>query len=388
MEKVNSCMMGFNGERIDPVSGTSFLGNGYRSYQPVFFRFAAPDFFSPFGAGGLNSYAYCASDPINRADPSGHMSVQGWLGIGIGIFGLGLAIFSAGASIAATGGMMAAMESASAMSLMTGGAGVLSDVAAIASGAAEDRDPESSAMLGWVSLGAGMIGMLNGVKGWVGKLNGDSSRPFRGLMMTDEQPPTGQFRTPRYLGASTGGNAGFDFLFEDTTERGLRRLNIVTQSNVQYGRNPVLPIYVWNEAHKANEIIQYIPESGTESILNAYFLDTTGRRYPVYRFGTSHAAALRGAVGTEGNWSPRSFVKMFSSRMRGSFIQASVSDVTCSGPAFEHVRFAVEEVHQQGAHIHGSDGQKILDLINHFYGEQTGAFDMTSDGWVTYYNGK
>ncbi|ANN67452.1 hypothetical protein BAU06_15110 [Bordetella bronchialis] len=36
-------------------------------------RFNAPDFYSPFGPGGINSYAYCAADPVNRIDPSGHM---------------------------------------------------------------------------------------------------------------------------------------------------------------------------------------------------------------------------------------------------------------------------------------------------------------------------
>lgn len=76
----------------------TFLGNGYRGYPPAFFRFTVPDSLSPFGAGGVNPYVYCAGDPINRADPSGHMSVQGWLGIGMGIIGLGIAIFSAGAS--------------------------------------------------------------------------------------------------------------------------------------------------------------------------------------------------------------------------------------------------------------------------------------------------
>ncbi|KPZ22499.1 RHS repeat-associated core domain-containing protein, partial [Pseudomonas syringae group genomosp. 3] len=31
-----------------------------------------PDSLSPFGKGGLNAYAYCAGDPVNRSDPSGH----------------------------------------------------------------------------------------------------------------------------------------------------------------------------------------------------------------------------------------------------------------------------------------------------------------------------
>lgn len=34
-------------------------------------RFNGPDRLSPFGKGGLNSYAYCAGDPVNRIDPAG-----------------------------------------------------------------------------------------------------------------------------------------------------------------------------------------------------------------------------------------------------------------------------------------------------------------------------
>ncbi|WP_397457346.1 RHS repeat-associated core domain-containing protein, partial [Pseudomonas versuta] len=35
-------------------------------------RFHSRDSLSPFGEGGLNGYAYCAGDPVNRIDPSGH----------------------------------------------------------------------------------------------------------------------------------------------------------------------------------------------------------------------------------------------------------------------------------------------------------------------------
>ena len=67
-------LLGFNGELSDPVTGDYLLGNGCRAFNPVLMRFTSPDYLSPFGKGGLNSYAYCLGDPINREDSSGHVS--------------------------------------------------------------------------------------------------------------------------------------------------------------------------------------------------------------------------------------------------------------------------------------------------------------------------
>ena len=72
-----SSVLGFNGERIDPVLGGYHLGNGYRLYSPSLRRFTSPDSMSPFGQGGINPYAYCEGDPINNTDPSGHLGIFG-----------------------------------------------------------------------------------------------------------------------------------------------------------------------------------------------------------------------------------------------------------------------------------------------------------------------
>lgn len=65
-------LLGFNGQRSEPVTGYYLLGNGYRAFNLVLKRFNSPDSLSPFGKGGLNSYAYCLGDPINRDDATGH----------------------------------------------------------------------------------------------------------------------------------------------------------------------------------------------------------------------------------------------------------------------------------------------------------------------------
>lgn len=69
-------LLGFNGERPDPVTGHYHLGNGYRQFNPVLMRFNSPDSWSPFGKGGVNAYGYCGGEPINRSDPNGHEFVR------------------------------------------------------------------------------------------------------------------------------------------------------------------------------------------------------------------------------------------------------------------------------------------------------------------------
>lgn len=71
-ESALTCLLGFNGEVRDPVTGHYPLGNGYRAFNPVLMRFNSPDSLSPFAEGGLNAYAYCLGDPVNLSDPTGH----------------------------------------------------------------------------------------------------------------------------------------------------------------------------------------------------------------------------------------------------------------------------------------------------------------------------
>jgi len=65
-------LLGFNGEKNDPLTSIYPLGQGYRSYSPTLMRFHKPDNLSPFGQGGYNTYAYCNCDPINFRDDTGH----------------------------------------------------------------------------------------------------------------------------------------------------------------------------------------------------------------------------------------------------------------------------------------------------------------------------
>jgi RHS repeat-associated protein len=67
-----NCVLGFNGEYRSDLSGFYVLGRGARSFSSTLMRFLSPDPYSPFSLGGLNIYAYCAGDPVNRVDRSGY----------------------------------------------------------------------------------------------------------------------------------------------------------------------------------------------------------------------------------------------------------------------------------------------------------------------------
>lgn len=73
-------LLGFNGERPDPITGHYHLGNGYRQFNPVLMRFNSPDSLSPFGEGGINAYGYCEGDPTNKIDRSGH-NAKFWINL-------------------------------------------------------------------------------------------------------------------------------------------------------------------------------------------------------------------------------------------------------------------------------------------------------------------
>lgn len=68
--------LAFCGQHRDLLSGNYPLGNGYRHYSPALMRFLSSDSLSPFERGGINAYAYCGGDPINRTDESGRFWIK------------------------------------------------------------------------------------------------------------------------------------------------------------------------------------------------------------------------------------------------------------------------------------------------------------------------
>lgn len=65
----------FKSNRVEHITSHHALGHGHRMYHSELKRFFQPDRHSPFNRGGLNVYAYCLGDPVNRYDQTGQASI-------------------------------------------------------------------------------------------------------------------------------------------------------------------------------------------------------------------------------------------------------------------------------------------------------------------------
>lgn len=159
---------GFAGERRDEFTGW-YIPGGYRPYDPLLMCFLAPDDESPFGRGGLNPYAYCGGDPVNRVDPDGHSwtsYVLAGIGIAIGIsamistFGAAApsvaALFTVGLSSLSLGGAMAI--GTAAFSVVSMGTGIAASVLEAAG-----NSEKAAGILGAISMGTGFASMAMGM---------------------------------------------------------------------------------------------------------------------------------------------------------------------------------------------------------------------------------
>ncbi|WP_409307923.1 RHS repeat-associated core domain-containing protein [Pseudomonas putida] len=71
----NPLLSRFTGQNWLPSAIGYLLGNGHRLFNPGLMRFHSRDNLSPFEKGGINAYAYCENDPVNKSDPSGMYSL-------------------------------------------------------------------------------------------------------------------------------------------------------------------------------------------------------------------------------------------------------------------------------------------------------------------------
>lgn len=150
--------IGFNCEFIDTALESYHLGNGYRSYRPSIRRFEQPDDDSPFGVGGINCYAYCEGDPVNRTDPSGHVSTLEWATTGLMFATFVADVVSLGMAIPATAAMTASAWAAIAADSLA----IVSSVAGITSNHMLDPNVNRDGLVG---VGLAAMGSLLTVVG-------------------------------------------------------------------------------------------------------------------------------------------------------------------------------------------------------------------------------
>lgn len=141
----------YAGEVSEADTGWYMLGD--RPYSTVLRRFLAPDRASPFQRGGVNRYAYCSGDPINRIDPSGHTWLA-WLGAALGLTGE-----RTGAAASASPGSKGVNETASTPGTVASTSAAVIDAVSITSAVDSaavmtTNQQKAGGLFGWIGMGA------------------------------------------------------------------------------------------------------------------------------------------------------------------------------------------------------------------------------------------
>jgi|GEM_PF-4028644 len=228
-KKFRNLPAGFNGQRLDPVSQCYHLGNGARCYNPVLMRFNSPDSLSPFGAGGINPYAYCLGDPINRSDPSGHISVLGTTTSIIGLVLGALSIFAGGAGIATIALSLA--------SLGTGAASVGLEISAnskIDSRPADAKNEEST---------AAVLGIISAVTGAAAMMSANFSAKFfkKKTVIEKYNPQSSVSRRPSVINQATQTSTRSESVAVQTSVNDLNSNNVLTSHSTTLMPTPKTP---------------------------------------------------------------------------------------------------------------------------------------------------
>lgn len=367
-------MTNYNGARMDVLTGQQYLGNGYRGYSPALFRFTSHDDWSPFNTGGPNGYTYCDGDPVNRDDPSGHVSWQSGLGIGLGVLGILGTLFTAGASLAATGCLSVGLAAAS-------GGALVADVTGIISGATPDSSPKVSSALGWLSLATGILSVSLGLGPIIGKLNQELGGWLQGSLCFLNKierrgrctgiPLSGEFSRPQFLGRHFyNGHMQWSFRYEDTVPLG-RRLNIVMGSEV---RGTV--------THAISEVMnggQWFPQRYTATGLRDFAVRGVGD-FNVYRLVMPNSGVYAGRGGA-------AMAALFYNRLANESIVAGFHGAPqWGGPVAALLQRSFTLAEQLGetriGHLFNDiSAQHVLDGLARTYGDT--ALSLMFDGEIT-----
>lgn len=195
----------YNGELLDNPSGCYLLGAGHhRPYSPALHCFLASDAFSPFEEGGLNAYAYCVGDPINRTDPSGHF--WRWIVAGIAMVA---AVATAGVLAAPLIMGSATLTASSLIGATISTVGAAAEVGSLIAEVAGDRT--ASGILGAVGLSTSLVGIgtalpsiAKAATGAIRKTVKVLGKGARSRTLSASSNPSGGWHTGGYLKLGDG----------------------------------------------------------------------------------------------------------------------------------------------------------------------------------------
>lgn len=367
-------VVGFNSERNDPVSGNTHLGNGYRTYNPDLMRFNCPDAWSPFGSGGINLYAYCAGDPVNHTDPSGHMSWKAGLGIALGVAGIAGAILTSGASLVAASSLSAALATTSAATLTTGISALAADVTGLASIALTARYPQAATALGWVSLAAGLLSLGASIAAGGYRMLDRATAALQGRLVRVNGRTgivmSGEFRNARFLGAShRPGGLSWNLRFEDMVPLG-RRLTII-MGTAREG-NVIRPL---NELSIDGE---WVPHIYTPALFRNLIV-APHEDFAVYRLAMPNSAKI---IATPCRTVARDFHHVMSIPKPVIGFRGTVSP---RGPLADALRevFGLFSVMEERIPWDAAAAQIVLDAASARFGEVEGAITFEGQQVVT-----
>jgi RHS repeat-associated protein len=282
-------------------SGTGAYALGRRLYSPLLRRFLNPDPVSPFGTGGLNRYAYCSGDPVNRIDPGGK-TWQGWM---VSITGLNVPrVRTDGAGVGLPHGKVASTTMNETMSpalLASAASGVTDTIAPLVSlGSIGTRvpNPKAGGDFGWASLGSGPApgGLTSLDKVPLGTVSTEERAGYRRTTHTfsgnDHQidnfegPEALLEQVPSRMDTRSGVTAQWHSIHTDN-----RGVNYVTDTEIDlWDLFPLMdsigqsadarPIVILAGAHGANDGVNWA--NGRRLYADRYFYDYARAIQPTY----------------------------------------------------------------------------------------------------------
>ena len=213
-----------------------------RYYSPELCRWISPDsieYLDPQSINGLNLYAYCGNDPINKYDPTGHFAIS--------LTVLGLII---GAAIGVTAGGIAAYN------------------------IAKNNGAEGWELFGWTMagiVGGGVIGgaLGAGVGALVTKATGVIGLSITKYSIIPIKGTTVLGHMPGYIGAAQATGSGYYLVsngtYDKMVQKGVEWTNNMTylkDANSLGSRFALAPDFVVREGGTFWKEIQYLIENG------------------------------------------------------------------------------------------------------------------------------